>query len=212
MYVKDEKLDTTRTLRFLETYFRPSLLDELGTGGFFLGQVNAPQEVNDLSFVGGKLWGNKYFFSSHIHSAPDIRNFLFGAPGRGGLDLPALCLWRGRDFGLPLYNEIRDLGGLPRAKSFEEVSSDAFVHEELSDIYDNNVDNLEAIIGSMSEDNTVGIIGATFAQSIINQFTRTRDGDRFHYENQDAGFSTAEQDRITRTTIADIIIRNTKGW
>ncbi len=46
----------------------------------------------------------------------DIRNFLFGAPGAGGLDLAALNIQRGRDHGIPNYNALRTAYGLPTVR------------------------------------------------------------------------------------------------
>ena len=53
----------------------------------------------------------------------DVRNFLFGPPGADGFDLAALNIQRGRDHGLPSYNDARAALGLSRAQSFAEVSS-----------------------------------------------------------------------------------------
>lgn len=42
----------------------------------------------------------------------DVRNFLFGEPGLGGFDLVSLNIQRGRDHGLPSYNQAREDIGL----------------------------------------------------------------------------------------------------
>src|SRR5262249_7003122 len=52
----------------------------------------------------------------------DVRNFLFGKPGMGGLDLTALNVQRGRDLGLPDFNTVRADYGLKRVKSFAEIT------------------------------------------------------------------------------------------
>ena len=54
-----------------------------------------------------------------------VRNFLFGPPGAGGLDLASLNIQRGRDHGLADYNTTRAALGLPRVTSFDQITSDA---------------------------------------------------------------------------------------
>ena len=53
-----------------------------------------------------------------------VRNFLFGAPGSGGVDLVSLNIQRGRDHGLPDYNSARMAFGLPPAGSVSDITKD----------------------------------------------------------------------------------------
>src|SRR5262249_45647844 len=55
------------------------------------------------------------------HVVNSLRNFLFGPPGAGGLDLASLNIQRGRDHGLADYNTTRAAYGLPRVKSFADI-------------------------------------------------------------------------------------------
>jgi hypothetical protein len=51
----------------------------------------------------------------------DVRNFLFGEPGSGGFDLVSLNIQRGRDHGLPGYNDVREALEIGRASCRERV-------------------------------------------------------------------------------------------
>ncbi len=112
----------------------------------------------------------------------DIRNFLFGDPGQGGLDLAALNLQRGRDHGLPRYNHARrDMGLRPRS-SFAEVSSNPQVVARLEAIYD-DVNDIDVWLGGLCEDHESGMmVGELFATIITRQFVAFRDGDGFWYQ------------------------------
>lgn len=41
-----------------------------------------------------------------------------------GFDLPAVDILRGRDYGLPTYNQFREACGLCRLQTFEELAND----------------------------------------------------------------------------------------
>lgn len=136
----------------------------------------------------------------------DVRNFLFGPPGSGGFDLASLNLQRGRDHGLPSYNEARRGMGLPPARSFADISRDAAVQSRLAAVYE-NVDQVDLWIGGLAEDHLPGaMVGQLNAAILRDQFEALRDGDRFWYTRV---LNDRERDEVERTRLADIIRRNT---
>jgi len=111
----------------------------------------------------------------------DVRNFLFGEPGRGGFDLAALNIQRGRDHGLPSYNQARAALGLSRAKTFADISSDPEARQRLADVY-GSVKLVDAWVGALVEDHMPGTMVGELAFHVLrDQFERLRDGDRFWY-------------------------------
>jgi hypothetical protein len=137
-----------------------------------------------------------------------VRNFLFGPPGAGGFDLASLNIQRGRDHGLSDYNTTRAAFGLPRVTSFAQITSNVTVQNELASLY-GSVDNIDLWVGGLAEDHLRGSsVGPLFTAIMVDQFTRLRDGDRFFFEN-DPSFSSQEKRQLERTTLADIIRRNT---
>ncbi|MEM8732658.1 MAG: peroxidase family protein [Planctomycetota bacterium] len=135
----------------------------------------------------------------------DVRNFLFGPPGSGGFDLASLNIQRGRDHGLADYNQVREDMGLERVTSFEEISSDPEIQRRLEEAY-GDVDSIDAWVGMLAEDHARGsTLGITASTIIAEQFEALRDGDRFYYENV---FEGRQLDQLNRTTLADVIERN----
>src|SRR5205085_3589174 len=71
-----------------------------------------------------------------------VRNFLFGPPGAGGLDLASLNIQRGRDNGLADYNSVRAAYHLPKVTSFAQITSDVALQGQLQSLY-GNVNNID---------------------------------------------------------------------
>lgn len=137
-----------------------------------------------------------------------LRNFLFGPPGQGGLDLASLNIQRGRDHGLNDYNDVRAAYGLPRVQSFYQITSDVALRKYLQVLY-GNVNNIDLWVGGLAEDHVPGgSLGPTFTRIIANQFDRTRAGDRFWYERDFAG--SPELPALRNTKLSDVIRRNTQ--
>ncbi len=135
-----------------------------------------------------------------------VRNFLFGPPGSGGLDLVSLNIQRGRDHGLADYNTARAAYGLPRVTDFAQITSNPELQTTLRSLY-GTVDNIDLWVGGLAEDHVAGSsMGKTFRAILTDQFQRLRDGDRFWYERV---FSGRQLDQLRSTSLADIISRNT---
>lgn len=171
-----------------DAFFNPTALTENGIDSILLGAATQTAQEVDPFVV------------------DDVRNFLFGPPGAGGFDLASLNIQRGRDHGLPSYNQVREEMGIGRVESFAEISSDTEIQSRLEQAY-GEVDSIDAWVGMLAEDHVRGsTLGVTAGAVIAEQFRVLRDGDRFYYENI---FSGRQLEQIENTTLADIISRNT---
>jgi hypothetical protein len=182
----------------------------------FLG--NDPANVDRL--LGGMATLAQEFDSMVID---DVRNFLFGPPGTGGLDLASLNIQRGRDHGLPDYNSLRVAYGLlPKEKFLTDgvladgvtpngVTSDPEVAVKLETVYD-SVDNIDPWLGGLAEDHLPGSpLSELVATLLVDQFDRLRAGDRFFYLHDTEMNTPAIEAVIDMHSISlkDMIERNT---
>ena len=168
-------------------FFRPDQVAAIGIDAIFRGAASQAAQELDAQVV------------------DDIRNFLFGPPGSGGLDLASLNIQRGRDHGLADYNQVRVDLGLQPVTSFDQITSDPELARKLEETY-GSVDNIDLWVGGLAEDHLAGSsMGETFTTIIIDQFERLRAGDRYWYQNVFEGDALAE---IENTRLSDIIERN----
>src|SRR5207302_7806943 len=136
----------------------------------------------------------------------DLRNFLFGPPGAGGLDLASLNVQRGRDHGLADYNTTRAAFGLPKVTSFAQITSNPALRAKLQSLY-GTVNNIDLWVGVLAENHVPGAsVGPTLQRIMADPFTRLRYGDRFWYETT---FSGPQLDQLRNTHLADLIMRIT---
>ncbi len=138
----------------------------------------------------------------------DVRNFLFGVPGGGGLDLAAININRGREKGLADFNTIRRDLGLPMYNNYTDLTHSDEDVQILKDVY-GDISNLDAWVGMLSEKRDEGsLFGKVVSLILEMQFQVLRDGDRFYYANNQ--FEEEELNVIEQTTMRDIIMRNSK--
>ncbi len=138
----------------------------------------------------------------------DVRNFLFGPPGAGGLDLVSLNINRGRERGIPDFNTLRKALGLTPYIAFQQMHTDPRIYHTLLRHY-RKVNNIDLWVGLLVEKRPEGeLFPPTIKALLTRQFTALRDGDRFYFEN-DPLLTEEEKTEIRNTTFHDVIMRNT---
>lgn len=111
-------------------FFNPDLVELIGAGPILKGLNGEPQYKNDEQ-IDNALRSVLFAMPSGT-GPPDPECFENPAkPGcfHGVTDLGAIDIQRGRDHGVPLYNDMRAAYGLPRKTSFTQItgeSTDAF--------------------------------------------------------------------------------------
>ncbi|CAH2246300.1 thyroid peroxidase [Pelobates cultripes] len=129
----------------------------------------------------------------------------------GLMDLASLNLQRGRDHGLPGYNEWREFCGLPRLKTLSDMKtaiSNQNLTRKIIDLY-GHPDNIDVFLGGLAEDFLPEArIGPLFACLIGKQLKALRDGDRFWYENEKV-FTESQRVELKKHSLSRVICDNT---
>ncbi|MCA9137899.1 MAG: hypothetical protein KDB00_14105, partial [Planctomycetales bacterium] len=171
-----------------EAFFNTGLILNDGIDSLLRGAANQISEEIDTQVI------------------DEIRNFLFGPPGSGGMDLAAMGIQRGRDLGLPSYNQARIEFGLPPVSDFDGITASVSIQDNLRSVY-GSVENIDVFVGGLAEDHVVGsMVGELFQTVIAKQYELIRDSDRFWYEN--GQFTENELVEIRSTTLSGLIQRN----
>ena len=168
----------------------------------------SPQRITDEGGIEPLLRGlaSQMCEDVDVYVVDDVRNFLFGEPGAGGFDLAALNIQRGRDHGLPGYNEARIGFGLRPAQTFADISSNPDIQAHLASAYA-TVEDIDLWVGGLAEDHYPGaMVGELVYSSLKEQFEALRDGDRFWYERS---LDRDELRVVKDANLAEIIRRNT---
>lgn len=190
---------TVTPMPLREVFFKPEVVEQYGIDVFLRGAAK---------HVARKL-------DSSVND--ELRNFLFTEDEDSPhMDLVSLNIQRGRDMGLPKYNDAREAYGLTRYTNFSQITSNEFVWGSIAKVYEGNIDDVDAFVGGLAEDKFAGsLLGELFHTAIVDQFTRLRDGDRFFYSSIDWNDEILDKyPRLQRilndnVKLADIIERNT---
>ncbi|CAD5121885.1 DgyrCDS10346 [Dimorphilus gyrociliatus] len=180
-------------IEYSRLFFQPTKSVHLGQGNLLKASIE--NDLKNADRVFSKI------ISSHMFTA----NPPFGT----GTDLPSLNIQRGRDHGIPGYNEYRDFCGLSRAYSFNGlVDIPPSIRTKFSQIYD-HVDDIDLFAGAMSEVLVEGSqVGPTFQCIIGRQFKMLRKGDRFWHENP-GQFTMPQLTALRKVKLSSILCANT---
>ncbi|XP_060128253.1 thyroid peroxidase [Zootoca vivipara] len=141
----------------------------------------------------------------------ELTKKLFVLSHNGSLDLASLDLQRGRDHGLPGYNDWREFCDLPRLRTESDLTKaiqnrttvqkimGLYKHPDKMDLW------LAGIVESMLPDARTGPL---FACIIGKQMKALRDGDRFWWENDNV-FTEDQRRELRKYSLSSLICDNT---
>jgi Animal haem peroxidase len=171
-----------------------------------------PDEFEFYSHLDGKLLSKKPFSVSFSKQARDLMQqvgmpdllYSFGVTHPGALqlhnypaflrnlteddgetfDLAAVDILRDRERGVPRYNRFREIMGRDRVKSFEDITSNLQWAKELQEVYHNDIDKVDLMVGLFAEDIPEGFgFSDTAFRVFILMASRRLKSDRFFTED-----------------------------
>ncbi|KAG8182836.1 hypothetical protein JTE90_000443 [Oedothorax gibbosus] len=153
--------------------------------------------------------------NAHLHD--DIRNFLYRRLYRNqtdGKDLATISIIRGREHGIPGYTYYRRYFFNDTTFNFNDLTK--YLPEESANLLERlyeSVHDIDVYSAGLAEYHVKGgFVGPTFAAVLVDQFKRSKFGDRywFEHEGQAGSFSTDQLLEIKNATLARILCETTK--
>lgn len=214
----------TLTEEFVAVYrMHPLLRDSIdvldigsNTGGKNIPiQATRNGDAEDLMASEGaeRLWysfGVSYPGSLSLKNYPNFLRDL-SIPFKGNIDLAAIDIIRDRERGIPRYNEFRRRIGLNPINRFEDLTSDAEILAQLKRLYNNDVEQIDALVGQLAE--TVRPDGFAFGETAFQVFimnaSRRLMTDRFYTKDYTPEIYTAEGlDWVENNSMIDVLTRH----
>ncbi|XP_066998019.2 peroxidase [Anabrus simplex] len=178
-------------IHLMEWFFRPSV-------------VETPSENLDLLLRG--------LVFQPSQSADPFSTAALSDRTSDSFDISSLDIERGRERGIPPYNDYRELCGLARASTFEDFQ-DTIAPElvrNMKTLYEDPND-VDLFIGGFLETPVRGaLVGPTFRCIVGEQFYRFKFGDRFFYEFTDFhnSFTEAQLTEIRKASLSKLLCDN----
>jgi hypothetical protein len=214
----------TLTEEFVAVYrMHPLLRDSINV--YNIGE-NIPSNVIDIEDTrdgdaedimaeegADRLW---YSFGTTHPGSLTLKNYPqflrnLSIPLVGDIDLATIDILRDRERGVPRYNEFRRQIGLTPINEFEDLTSDPELLSELKRLYNNDIEQIDALVGQLAE--TVRPEGFAFGETAFQIFilnaSRRLMTDRFYTTDYNDDVYTAEGiDWVEENTMVDVLRRH----
>jgi len=147
-----------------------------------------------------------------LHNCPNFLHQLVKPTGEA-FDLAAVDILRDRERGVPRYNRFRELVGRERVNSFEEITSNPQWAQELRTIYNNDINQIDLMVGLYAEDLPEGFgFSDTAFRVFILMASRRLKSDRFFTDDFRAEIYTQEGlDWIENNSMLTVLRRHHPG-
>uniref|UniRef100_A0A3P9HS03 Peroxidasin n=1 Tax=Oryzias latipes TaxID=8090 RepID=A0A3P9HS03_ORYLA len=140
----------------------------------------------------------------------ELTERLFSMAHAVALDLAAMNVQRGRDHGIPPYNDYRTFCNLSSAQTFDDLKNEIknpIIREKLQRLY-GTPQNIDLFPALMAEDLIPGSrLGPTLMCLLTTQFKLVRNGDRFWYENPGV-FTPSQLTQLKQASLARVLCDN----
>lgn len=173
-------------------FFNNTYINRHGIDSLLLGLCTFEAEKVDRSFSDG------------------IMNHLFERAHSPGMNLIALNIQRGRDHGLPGYNDFRRYCRLSDARTFKDTTKEISPENRkiLAKLYKDDPTIADLFVAGIAERPLPGsLLGPTFTCLIKEQFARLRDGDRFFYRRGKV-FTRSQLREINKSSLSRVLCDN----
>ena len=115
-----------------------------------------------------------------LHNYPNFLRALIREDGDRPFDLAAVDILRDRERGVPRYNRFREIVGRKRIASFEALTSNPVWVKELREVYNDDIDSVDLMVGLFAEEIPEGFgFSDTAFRVFILMASRRLKSDRF---------------------------------
>jgi hypothetical protein len=213
----------TLTEEFVSVYRMHSLMpDDYTIRALGTGEVLGQFDLLGLSGAAGRTITEQFacddllysFGVAHpgalrLHNFPKHLQLLVNDDGER-FDLAAIDVLRDRERGVPRYNRFRRLLRKPAVKSFEELSDNPQWVEELKRVYNNDLEQVDLMVGLMAEPLPEGFGFSETAFRIFNLMASRRlKSDRFLSKDyRPEVYTKPGFEWVEKTTMIDILLRH----